>query len=173
MGVEASVVVAFGESVGDTGGNVVIELDDLNNNNLDSDGDVKSTFLPGEQPVFLINHSSDLVIDNVLCTDGSISQTGSNQQRTRDKEVLFIKLDETVSLSYSGVDAVSIDWWGNEGEISVSESVLTIDGGAIPCAGLSEFNVLFQNQYTLTPPALSLLSDETYKITIVVYMEAA
>lgn len=173
MGVEASVVVEFGESVTDTGGTVVIELDDENSNNLNSEGKVKSTFLPGEQPVFIINHSDDLVVADVRCTDGSIAQTGSNQTRSREDEVLFTKIGDDTTLQYAGIDSASFEWRGNTGNVSVSESVLKLESGSYPCAGTTSFNVLFQKEYMLTPPSLDLSPDESYEISIVVYMEAA
>lgn len=173
MGVEASVVVEFGESVTDTGGTVVIELDDENSNNLNSEGEVKSTFLPEEQPVFIINHSDDLIVSDVRCTDGSIAQTGSNQLRSREEDVLFTKINEDTSLKYAGVDSANFSWRGNTGYVSVSDSVLKLESGTYPCAGTTSFNVLFQKEYMLTPPVLDLGPDESYEITVVVYMEAA
>lgn len=174
MGVEASVVVEFGDSVTSSMDETVnIELDDTHDNNLNADGEIKSNFLPGEQPVFILNHSSDLIISDIRCTDGNIIEMGSDLNRSRDTEVLFTTIDTEEALSYAGVETININWWGNAGSILISNSVLTLDSGTIPCAGDVSFDVNFQRQYMLIPPTLNLIADEVYKIIIVVYMEAA
>lgn len=172
MAVEASIVVEFGEGVSEDE-TVLIEFDDQHSNNLDAAGDIKSTFSPGEQPVFIVQHADTLRIANVLCTHGSIGLIGNNPIRSREKEILFTTLETEESLGYLNLVQTNLEWFGNTGSLLIENNQAILDGGTIPCLGNLNFDVVFNSQYMLTPPVLNLINDETYKIVVVIYMENA
>lgn len=170
MGVEASVIVIFDGDDADHG--IVVELDDVHPANLDAEGEAKSSFLPPDSPVFLINHPDTIEITRVASTDGSVSLLRSSPtSRTRTTDGLFTSLTSNVSMSYSNARLVETTWFGNEGIVHFDDisSTLEIDSGIIPCFGKFDFSVDFNYQYQLTPPSLALAEDETYTIYVVIY----
>lgn len=171
MAVEASIVVDFGDGAPGDDELVVVEFNEDHSNNLDSDGEVKNSFRPGEQPVFMVNHSPALRIESVKCTDGSVRLSGNNLTKERDKEVLFTTLESKDSLGYSEPVLTTIEWFGNTGNLIINNSQAELVTGTIPCLGHVTYDVVFNSEYILTPPTLSLEGDETYKIVVVIYME--
>lgn len=171
MAVETSIVVEFGDATPGESDIVVVEFNEDHANNLNSSGDIKSTFAVGEQPVFMVHHSSLLRIDSVRATHGSVNLIGNNLTKEREKEVLFPTLETEESLSYASPVLTSQEWYGNEGNLVITGNQAVLTGGIIPCLGDITFNVVFNAQYMLIPPPLTLAADETYKIVIVIYME--
>lgn len=176
MAVETSLVIQFqDEAAADaaSSGTVVAELDPEHANNLDSDGNLKSTFDVSDQPVFLIHHDDTLSISSVDASTGDVSSIGSNVSRQKDISVQFTSADSTESISYDGATLASVDWYGTGCTFSIDGTELTPNaGGNFPCIGEAVFNVNFNAQYKLIPPTLSLEEDEEYKILIVVTMAA-
>jgi len=172
MGVEASVIVEFADDIGEDAQNVSVELDNSHANNLDDDGELKSNFLPTDEPVFLIHHDTDIQITEVKCTDGSVRKLGTNVTRTREASGELFPLATTkVSLSYFNINAVSVTWYGNTAKLEVDDSEVSAKSGTFPCYGDISFSVKFNEQWKLSPPAMSLAEDESYNIAVVVYME--
>lgn len=177
MAVETSIVVEFGDSGGDPG-SVVVELDNQHPANLTDTGEVKSSFSPADRPVIIINHPSDVVITNVKSTDGIVTKIGSNQHRTRRNDYLFTLPSTENTISYSGVTGFNVTWYGNQSDITLDPvtGVLCPDSTKeavqqLPCYGTFEYGVVFQSQYQLTPPPLTIGPDDTYTIYIVVYAD--
>lgn len=173
MAVEASVVIEFlgaDEVSEDVSGIIVVELDTEHDNNLDSDDNAKSSFGPDDEPVFLIHHDNTIDIVRVECTDGRVNQIGSNISQMRTLEALFPKVDDEISLSYFNPTDLDETWYGNIGEIHIDDQKLVAYGGDFPCYCTAEFNVVFEEQWQLTPPPLELGEDETYTIYVVVYV---
>lgn len=172
MGVEASVVVYFEGQI-DESGNTSVELDDKHSNNLDEDGELKGTFsILHDSPVFLIHHDTDRRVVDVKSTDGSVSKIDTNVYRTREAEgILFSSVGEEYGISYFNINSVSASWYGNSPVISVSDSIVTAKSGSFPCRGDLSFSVKFNESWKLVPPRMTLGEDESYEISIVVYME--
>lgn len=172
MAIEASIVVVFGEQEPGSDDIVVVEFDPQHPNNLDADGKVKSVFDPDDQPVFLLHHSETLRVVNIASSSGSVAQIGANISQSRNYNVSFAKLEDSVTLNYDNVTLGSMIWMGNEGVVTLENgNQLTLTGGTVPCLGTQSFLVTFQGQYMVTPPILELEADETYEILVVVYME--
>jgi hypothetical protein len=170
MAVEASIVVQFIDSTTSETGNVIVELDPTHINNLDSDDELKSTFDPTDEPVFLVHHNDKVYVDSVACTYGSVVDLGDNKTREQEIEVFFSN-DEEITISYSDPSLKSIEWYGNSCTFVIDGNVLTPNAsGTFPCLGDAIFNVLYNKQYKLIPPSLTLGADETYKIIVVIYM---
>jgi hypothetical protein len=170
MAVEASIVVQFIDSTTSETGDVIIELDPTHINNLDAEDELKSNFIPTDQPVFLIHHNNKVYIDSVACTNGSVVYLGENKIREREIE-LFFSNEEEITISYFNPTLKSIEWYGNSCTFVIDGNTLTPNPtGTFPCLANSVFNVLYNKQYKLIPPSLTLSTDETYKIIVVIYM---
>ncbi len=162
-------VVEYGDSVSeDNASGVVIELDETRN--LNSDGEVKSQFYPGDTVHFLIHCPDELRIDRVASTDGMVVSRGRTSQ-SRQQDLLFAG-EDAVSLSYQPSGPISKNWQGNVGTGWAQDDIeITVAGGQ-PCLCKASYAVAF-SAYYLVPPALSLGEDDTYTIIVVVYVEAA
>lgn len=174
-GVDASIVVKFvSDDDTDVDGVVVVELDETHENNLD-DGELKSTFEPTDQPVFLIHHESSLKITKVLCTAGSVTLLNENLVYSRSSSGLFTSLSTELSIDYADVENLEVStWYGKTGVIELnSDGNVGLTSGNLPCYCDFDFDVTFQKQYKLTPPSMDLEDDDTYPIYIVVYVSEA
>lgn len=180
MAIETSIVVEFGEDVPSEEDTLVIELDPTdtagialdNNLELDSNGDwqLKSTFAPTDHPVFIVNHSSTVQIDNVKATSGTISNPADNISISKTEDFLFTgATDEKHTLNYAGVQSGTPVWHGNSATLDITDSIATVSGATYPAICTVTFPVIFQKQYQLTPPSMTLSPGDSYKITIVVY----
>lgn len=172
MAVEASVIIEFEGDSSDVSGTILVELDEDYEDNLDGDGEVKSTFLPDEDtPVFIIHHDDTIEIIDVGCTDGSVRQLSlRDEYRTRTFEGVFTAVDEEISLSYYAASSLVTTWYGNEGDVRIDGMNVVADDGEFPCYCTAEFEVPFNQRWRLTPPALDLDDDETYTIYVVIYV---
>jgi len=176
MSVETSIVVEFIDGTTDTG-QVIIELDDVHVNNLQTDSDgkksVKGTFLPTDSPVFLISYPDNIRIVDVKCSTGTVTQIDADITRNRELQGEIVAINGTdIELSYLDVNTFSAKWYGNTASGSINNSKITIDSGTFPCIGNITFPVNFKEQWQLTPNLPPLSLNETYLIVIVVYAEA-
>lgn len=171
MSVEASLIIEFGDDAARSA-TVVVEFDDIHPNNLNSDGELKSTFASDDVPVFLIHHDSNVEVTDVRCTHGSINYITNNVIRTRMVDALFTTLETEINIGYSGVNSVLTNWYGSVGIPYVDGSNMKLSSGVIPCCCTASFEVCFDLQYQLNPPVLDLAEDETYIIYVVVYVRS-
>ena len=164
----STLVVAYGDDVAEADQTAVVELDGTLN--LDSDGETKTQFAPGDEVYFLVHHDADLVIDKVVPTDGTVVAMGA-VSRSREADLLFVD-EDAVSLSYLPAGSLSVDWQGREGSgLSRDEQSVTITDGW-PALAHVAYGVDFY-LYKLIPPTLELGEDESYTVHAVIYMEAA
>ena len=174
MGVEASVIIEFeGADADDVSGTILVELDDEYSNNLDSDGNLKSSFAPEEEPVFIIHHDDTIEIISVECTDGRVTNLYTATRslvRVRTFADVFASVDTEVSLSYFGADDLDETWYGNQGDIHIDGMAVKASGGEFPCYCTATFSVPFNQRWRLIPPPLDLVDDETYTIYVVIYV---
>ena len=178
MAVEASVIIEFEGTEGEEpSGLISVELDPTHANNLDSEGDLKSSFAPTEEPVFLIHHDDTLEITHVECTDGRLYELTGNQDQSREFAALFTSEDTEISLAYFGItDIDEEEWYGNEGVLVLGNNdddawVLTATATSeFPCHCTGTFTVNFIERWRLVPPPLELVDDETYIIHVVIYV---
>ncbi len=175
MAVEASIVVSFGEGViSDT---VVVEFDPEHTNNLDSDGNVKSTFDSDapDQPVILLHYGSTLSVGSISLTAGTLSEIGGPLTQERKDDVTFSKVGDTSGITYANASLIGQPAWvgGLSGTVEVSDTNLKLIAGG-PCTGEATLNVTFQKQYMLTPPTPIVLDEDgNYQITIFIFMIGA
>lgn len=171
MAVETSIVVQFsdGSSVSDDSF-VTVELDPEHANNLDSNGNLKSSFLPSDEPVFLVHYDpTKYTCSTPVASSGSVTGVGTDKVREKEIEFSFTAEGEEDSLGFHNPAIIgSIVWWGNSCAVTISGTKATSGAGTFPCVGVGTFNVTFQKQYKIIPPAMTLASGETYKIIVLV-----
>jgi hypothetical protein len=167
----ATLVVQFGESA-DSTAFVTAEFDDVLN--VDSAGEVKSSWLPGDSIFFLVQHDPSLRIDAILPTgnSGTIVDCGI-VSRSRDQELSWPDINTEQELSHNSTFFPTLTWYGSPGYgLKLNGRTLTIAGGA-PCTCDAVIPIearLFQ----YIPPQLVLATeDDIYRIIIYIYMEAA
>ncbi len=171
MSVESTIVVEFGTGV-DSGALVVVELDD--EVNLGEDGEVKTSFVPGDEPGFLVHYdTSALRITRVACSSGMVVDLGQ-VTRTRVQQVEFTVAEQPQDIPHIPAGGISWNWYGNSPAVNQDGRTLTAigDDAEFPAIGEATYHVSYQ-AYKLIPPTLTLDDDEQYPVLITVYMETA
>lgn len=167
---EATIVVEFNGGGSDTSDYIArIQLDSVANED-------KSSFLPGDEPVFEANFSSNVRVDNVISLEGSIRDVGTATRSEVFSNVFTsVDVDEPTTYQLPVVPSgTSISYKGRGGlmtsEIS-STGILTYTGDV----GKAPFQAFIDTTYAaklyrLTPPEITLEANETYEVIIVFYL---
>ena len=167
MNVAETFVTQFGKGA-DSSAFVVMELDETLN--LDADGNEKTTWSPGDEIWFWIQHDASLVIDRVVATSGMVVDCGS-ARRSRSQALIFTSTD-SVELSHIPAKNPTYTWYGNQGSgLSRNGRSVSVSGNT-PCTCDVEIPIDV-HLYRFVPPDLELGSEETYRVAIVAYLEAA
>lgn len=165
--VGATIVVEFGAGA-DSSAFVAVELDDRLN--VDAESEVKTSFQPGDQVWFWVQHDASLRIDRVRATSGMVVSAGQ-ASRTRDQQCTWTG-DDPVELSHIPAGSPTLRWYGNVGTgLSRDGRRLSVAGG-IPCTADAVVPISV-HLYRYVPPPMSLGEGETWRSVIVVYLEAA
>ena len=160
--VGATLVVSFSEEAAQLGGWVTAELDEINN-------EEKTSFAPGDEAWFWVQHSDDLKIVSVTASSGQIVAEGT-ATRTITEDVQFVDT-ESSSLRAIPSGSVSFAWTGNQGTgVKVTGQSVQLTGG-FPCIGEATYQADVR-LYRLVPPEMTLGADETYEILISVFVGA-
>lgn len=171
MNVEATVVVDFnGGSVDDSTYLFMVELDDISN-------DDETSFDNGDQPVFRVNHSSNVTITDVVSTDGSARYIGSDS-RTKEEITLFASRDDDELSTYqlSVIPSTySVSYAGRTGVLTsdiVISDIIEFTGDVSKTPFLATFSINYAAAlYELIPPTMDLSDDKDYTIHIVFYIQ--
>jgi len=162
MAVETSIVVIFGDDA-NSNGTVVAELDPLHDNNLNSDGELKSTFdsVAPDTPVLLIHHDDTIRLARIVATSGGVESTETTDiVQTREVDLSFATEEDTVSIGYANTTLSSVEWNGRTGTVVISGDDIIYSAGETPFVGVATVNVTFQHQYFVNVPSnLDLDSD--------------
>lgn len=166
--VGATIVVQFGSGA-DSSAFVTVELDETLN--LDSDGQAKSEFAPGDEVWFWVQHDSTLRIGSVACTSGMAVACGP-ERRERRHELTFAAADSEESLSHIPATAPTLTWYGTDGSPLAITGRTVRAGGSIPstCDAVLAVDV---HLYRYIPPPLQLADGESWRSVVVITMEAA
>lgn len=168
MSIGATIVVEFGSGA-DSSAFVAVELDDTLN--IDSEGEVKSQFVPGDQVWWWVQHDPSLRIDRIACTSGMVVPAGT-VSRTRDQELTWTTAEEGQELSHIPSGNPTLRWYGNTGQgLSRDGRKLSLTGG-LPCTADATIPIQVQ-LYRYVPPPMNLSGEQTWRSVIVIYMEAA
>ncbi len=167
MSVGATIISQFGEGA-DSSAFVAIELDETLN--LDAEGNAKTSFDPGDEIWFWIQHAETLVIERIEATSGMVVDCGT-VCRSRTQELTFTGTD-SIELSHIPARNPSYAWYGNEGADMARNGRSVSVGGNTPCTCDAEIPIDV-HLYRFVPPRLELDEEKTYRVVIVTYVEAA
>ena len=166
--VGATIVVQFGQGA-DSSAFFALELDETLN--LDSSGEAKSEFAPGDEVWFWLQHDASLRVGSVACTSGMAVDCGQ-VRRERRQELTFASADSDESLSHLPATAPILTWYGNDGGPLAIDGRTVRAGGAIPstCDAVLAIDVRL---YRYIPPPLQLADGQSWRSVVVITMEAA
>lgn len=168
MTVKATIVVSFGEGVDGSGSFVLARLDD--ELNVDRDGNVISSFEPGDQVFLIIQHDDTVRISKVVATHGVIEQLPDKDYGFVDR-VLFADAGKEGSLTAIPRGMVSRSPFGRQSTVMVAGRKVWIEAGEPVMYDLT-YSARVKS-YKLHTPSMALGADDEYPIAIVIYMEAA
>lgn len=174
MGVEATIIIQFGESVDAETAFVVAELDETLNTYVDDDGEtkVKTTFQMEDTPWFWIHMQPGLRITRYDSTDGHLNYAGSKRP-SRTQRILFTRNDGSSeakhTFGYYPYGGYSYEFLGDTSSISASGRDLQATG-KVPVLVDVTAN-LEAYSFQLIPPSKTLEEDETYQIACVIYVD--
>lgn len=163
-----TVIGSFGQAAA-AGGSIVLEIDAAMH--LDSEGNERSDFLPGEGVYFLIHHRSSITIKKVRATDGGDVQKIGKVTRDAEQEVSFTHPAMTGQLGHLPRGSVTASWYGRTSPLKREGQDISASGA--PCLGKLSYRYEAV-QYLHRPPAgVSLDADGQWLSDIVVEYEAA
>lgn len=173
MSVEATLIIEP-EDGGTQDAIVIAELDDAMN--VDSSGEVVTSFGPGDQIYFRTHISREVQITDIIATDGSIRSFGAASRNTTE-EFVFASRDPLEppqhSLSRVPSGSLSFKYIGRSGSVSRSQTsngVMTLQGDVNQVPYICEVSYNYAcKSYLLQAPNVTLGEDETYHIVVVVY----
>ena len=165
--VGGTLVVEFGEGA-DSAAFVAMELDETLN--LDDEGNALTSFDPGVEVWFWLQHADTLRIDRIASTSGMVVDCGI-VRRSRDQELTFTDTD-SVEFSHIPAGNPSYTWYGNEGSGLAKNGRSVSVSGNTPCT-CDAVIPIDVHLYRFVPPVLELADDQTYRVVIVAYMGPA
>lgn len=164
MTVAATLVIQFGDGA-DSSAIAVVELDDTRN--VDSAGEVKTQFAPGDLVWFFVHHAPTLRIGTVVPTSGSVASMGRVMIPRTVEQQLWAD-SEPVRLSYIPAGGVDVSWFGRTSTLTLSGQEITASDP--PAIGRLSYQI-DAALYRLQTPVVSLGADETWPVAVVVTME--
>lgn len=129
----------------------------------------KTTFHPGDQFYFLVQHDQRLVIQRVGSSWGTVQALGQ-VSRPHRQEIELREADDTSDLSYMPAGTVNLRWYGNSPMLDQIGRSLSYRSGALPALALASYSSHWAS-YRLVPAGLSLGPDEEWPVLIVAYLE--
>jgi len=152
-----------------------IALDDTLN--VDSSGEVVTQFGSGDEVYLIVNKSSNVTVDAVVVTDGSISYVGA-VSRSGEEQVLFSKRDSSDDAVHSMAivpTTVDVTYTGSRSGAYTKEvssiGVVSFDPDITKTPFLANLIYSYNcSLYKLQAPVLSLAADETHNIAVVFYI---
>lgn len=168
---EATIIVEFNGGAPDNTDYIAnIRLDDVSNED-------KSTFLPGEEPVFQGNFSSNVQVTDVVAIEGSVRGIGGGFRAEKFDTILTSRNPEELSEYKLPIvpSSTELTYLGRPGSVATSISpagIVTYEANP----EYTPFRMFVDTEYAvslyrLTPPELSLEDSETRIITVVFYLE--
>lgn len=159
-----TIVVSFGEAVS-SDALFVVELDDTLN--MDGEGNVKTSFFPGDNVYFLMHYDANLAIKSIETTSGMVDRQGS-VVRQNLMEIFFQSTDDEHDLPHNPSSHPT-------GTFDGRQSVLTRKGRKVkavstPCIGDISYSYVADLAMYI-PPAITLEEDEQYMVGIVINVD--
>ena len=159
-----TIVLSFDSSTSSDIG--VLEVDP--NLNVDSDGNVKSSFSPGDKIYLSVHFDEDkYTISNFISSTGDIQLIG-RQAGKRTLEQQFLQ-ETTTDLQYIIYELINTVWYGPQGVISYSYNKVT--SSIIPCVVDLNFYIV-SYIYVYTPDSYVNLEDkDSFPVGIIFNLE--
>lgn len=151
-----------------------IDRDDLLN--VGPDGKIISSFAPGDDIYYIVNMSSNVSIDEVVVTDGSMRSLGVVERSGSDQKLFTSREEkekESLSIKHAN-PTVSYTFIGRRGKVydklsAIGEKSFTPELSMTPF--LCDFKYSFRAiSFVFSAPDVILGKDETYDIGIVFYI---
>lgn len=168
MSAQATLVIEFGSGA-DSAAFVAMELDEVFN--VDSDGAQKTKFEAGDQWWFWLQHEVSLRIGAITPTSGMVVDCGQ-AVRSRSQEITWTASNPSQELSHIPSSAPKIIWYGNEGSGMQRNGRTVTVAGNLPCTADVEMPIDV-HLYRFVPPPLTLADEATFRVVVVITMEAA
>lgn len=167
MSEKTTLVLKFGQAAGT--GFAIAELDDIRN--VDSTGQKKSSFAPGDEVYFLVQHDDSLRIDRIAATGGMVVAMGQVSRDYTDR-LDFPALGDTAELSHLPAGSVSRTWVDHAAAVTIAGRTVTAAGGELPAKGNLAYSAEMHS-FRLVPPPMTLADGESHEITVYIFMETA
>ncbi|HNC99107.1 MAG TPA: hypothetical protein PKW90_23430 [Myxococcota bacterium] len=167
MSANATIVIEFGAGA-DSGAFVALELDETLN--LGEDGEEQTQFSPGDEVWFWLQHDASLRVGAVAATSGMVVDCGM-VRRSRLQELTWIN-EDAQELSHIPAANPSYTWYGNAGSGMVRDGRSVTVTGNLPCTADAAIPIDV-HLYRFVPPPLELADDASYRVVVVITMEAA
>lgn len=155
--VTASLVVQFGAADVDSDGHLSVEID--NRDVSDGGLNASTSFVPGDTAYLLMYRSSNVQIDEVVSSAGSLVDNRQKVILNRTEYLTFAKTNEASLQKPAITGSISAKWLGNDlGTIQVTEQ-LNVRSADV---GVGVLKVEYQTEaevYRLSSP--TLLNGET------------
>lgn len=173
MSVTASIVVHFGAAVSSSAFAAAALDWQLN---VDQAGEEITSFAPGDELHFLVQHDASLRIDRVRATAGQVVAEGLTR-RAVEQALSFAEAGQAETLTWQPAGQVTRDWQQGKQNLNAREGTgfavtdrqATVSGG-LPCYCLATYPAQF-HLYRFICPRPVLGEDESCVVVIHVYME--
>jgi hypothetical protein len=159
-----TIVVSFGDSV-DSDALFVVELDDTMN--LDDEGNIKTSFFPGDYVYFLMHYDPNLVVTSIQTTSGQVELQG-RVSRENTMEIFFQDSTDEHDLTHNPSSHPTGVFDGRQS--SIIRSGRKVKAASTPCIG----DITYSYSADLArfiPPTITLEEGEQYRVGIVIHVE--
>ena len=169
MTVAATIVVHFGDDVAEDNRFAVARLDD--ELNVDAEGEVVTSFAPGDIIHFVVQHDPALVIAGIAATSGTLAAQPDKYYQV-EQQLTWLENNESQDLEMIPAGAVTKTAYGRQPlGWSLTVRGLSITGGAPVVADVS-YKARMRS-WRLHAPNVVLAEDETWPVVIGIYLENA
>lgn len=130
----------------------------------------KSTFFPGDEYHFLVQHDPRLRIVSIRTSWGAVVAVG-DVERDHADDVQFADASATADLSYLvSRQTGGVQWYGNAPILRRDGRTLAVTSGPVPAIGRAAYVSAWQ-AFTFRPGPLELGPGEEWPVLIVIDME--
>lgn len=175
---ETTILVSFNGGSSSADHSILVELDDVLN--VDSNGDVITSFGQEDTPHIRFAASTNVTLDAVVATAGGIIDLGTFP-RSLNTEQLFASRDKDDKDTYTipvVETSYSVSYVGNTGGYTVTTEpygVKTLTGSTELAPFLADIVANYRARiFRLIPPDMNLVNDDdTFQIYVVFYVTVA
>lgn len=166
--VKTTLIVRFGEAASGSGsGHLSAEVD----GRADGLNNGKTSFAPGDAVHFLVYHSANVRITDVIASAGSIFQGPS--QNVKQTEFVTFENERTGNLNKPASGALKVTWYGRSlGGVSLGDDQVTLTASQPGVAVAKMEYTALARSYRLSSP-LELNGEKEFEVAIIIIGEAS